>query len=229
MNQTELEKATSPVCYWLCGDERRPFHKLVLQWKGRKEQWPRRMVSGRRPTSEASILDDVRGVFLTTPAQWVTLVGIRSVMGAAYRTLIGFRRYPNGTIEGPVVYEENFEPKPHRAAMPSTTDHERKLAHPMPHPRKLTPAEEAEGERVKAKLEESMAKADARAKAKREATLAALSPREREFLDKLAALCKEYNAGLGGCGCCGSPSVSVDGGKELFELSVTPDGRWDLG
>jgi len=36
-----------------------------------------------------------------------------------------------------------------------------------------------------------------------------------EFLTKLEALCVEYDAEITGCGCCGSPSVSV--GLDCFD------------
>lgn len=51
----------------------------------------------------------------------------------------------------------------------------------------------------------------------------AMSDRSREFFTKLAALCAEYDAHIGGCGCCGSPYVTVD--AEAFDdLEASKDG-----
>ena len=41
----------------------------------------------------------------------------------------------------------------------------------------------------------------------------------RKFLRELFALCKKYDASIGGCGCCGSPFVSV-GRWEENDLNV---------
>lgn len=38
-----------------------------------------------------------------------------------------------------------------------------------------------------------------------------LTDRQREFFEKLGALFEEYGASLGGCGCCDSPYVVIDG------------------
>ncbi len=41
----------------------------------------------------------------------------------------------------------------------------------------------------------------------------------RKFLWELFKLCKKYDASIGGCGCCGSPFVSV-GKWEAADLSA---------
>lgn len=41
------------------------------------------------------------------------------------------------------------------------------------------------------------------------------STKVRKYLNKLEELCKKYNIGIGGCGCCGSPYLT-----DLFVLSV---------
>ena len=42
------------------------------------------------------------------------------------------------------------------------------------------------------------------------------------FLTELFDLCQRYNADIGGCGCCGSPFLSVD--SHLFDkLDAGPD------
>lgn len=45
-----------------------------------------------------------------------------------------------------------------------------------------------------------------------------------EFAKELKALMAKYNATIGGCGCCGSPHLEVDG-KEFSKDSLTFDSR----
>lgn len=42
----------------------------------------------------------------------------------------------------------------------------------------------------------------------------------REFLKELHALCKKWNAKIGGCGCCGSPWVIFSDDTSMEELDV---------
>ncbi len=35
-------------------------------------------------------------------------------------------------------------------------------------------------------------------------------PSAKDFLVELLALCQRYGATIGGCGCCGSPTVTID-------------------
>lgn len=47
-----------------------------------------------------------------------------------------------------------------------------------------------------------------------------------EFLKELLALCHKYQANISGCGCCGSPSVSIPmgEGREVVD-EVCVDGK----
>lgn len=51
-----------------------------------------------------------------------------------------------------------------------------------------------------------------------------LPKNQAEFFTELQALCKKYNAEIGGCGCCDSPFGYVDDWKNSFgNLDVAPD------
>jgi hypothetical protein len=51
-----------------------------------------------------------------------------------------------------------------------------------------------------------------------------LSDIEKDFLEKLYSVFKEYGADLDGCGCCGSPSVGITGLFYYENVSVGTEG-----
>jgi hypothetical protein len=51
-----------------------------------------------------------------------------------------------------------------------------------------------------------------------------LSDIEKDFLEKLYSVFKEYGADLGGCGCCGSPSVGITGLFYYNNVCVSTEG-----
>lgn len=54
------------------------------------------------------------------------------------------------------------------------------------------------------------------------------SPEMRAFLTELEALCRKHNASIDGCGCCGSPGVTI-GNEELDRVVVSRRGSSDNG
>jgi hypothetical protein len=81
------------AAHWLYnGREPRPFAAYVLHWQGRQAEYPRRMVHGRRPTTEQTVLDDVATILRETPASNITLKGWLHKDGHSTKTIAWWNR-----------------------------------------------------------------------------------------------------------------------------------------
>ena len=51
-----------------------------------------------------------------------------------------------------------------------------------------------------------------------------MKEKEVEFLNELKNLMKKYNASIGGCGCCDSPWIEVDGSEVCCNVKINSEG-----